>query len=511
MRENEQNQQINNEEKNDMKKLENEQGNDGHRQGNDELNYIQTSDYNNSYEMNEYSRNNPTETENIDESSIQLENLSGANENYASQQQNAYPPDGYNQQNIANGNFTTPNDGNYSPSNMNQYGPPPTQQQMYPPSTIPMNPNFYPPSNGANSPEYGMTGMYPSSNDNGSGMYPMDQTGSFQQSPYPPPDWSSGIVGDPIYMDPNVMYQQYGTESYTPYKISDSSGSDSDIDKPGNGEKAEAVKRSFCYKLFMWQLSSKIALFCFLFSLLALSGVIVGVVYSQIYYLFIIPGVFLAINYCYYVIQVLLCSTWKYLSNFKSKSDINQYLGDLKKITPVIKMTAECYHYETRTTTRVQTTGDGRTVTSVESRQEKVVTARPVEIFTFSSFTDTTQNFGFVEGSTDSSLVKLNLCKTWECADEYTQMCWESFVKQFKEKNHNRDTHVSYLPVLDIGSFENRFLASPNDQKSFFWSPTVYLLASLFFLQLPYRIAFDLKCKEQKCDITKRIKVDEKS
>eukprot|EP01084_Bolivina_argentea_P229835 387827_1 len=163
------------------------------------------------------------------------------------------------------------------------------------------------------------------------------------------------------------------------------------------------------------------------------------------------------------LVEAYFSDTRQYLNN-SVKTIINLYtkLNELKSERPSLTLQAECYHYETRTRTVYYTDSNGNRQSRIETYQERVTTHRASQSYGFKSWKDTSPPFNKYKLN-EYELTKLQLTKSWNCANKETSDNYNLVFKQFKE-NNKRDAYQNYSTELRISGYNDKFLAGLRDE-----------------------------------------------
>lgn len=216
----------------------------------------------------------------------------------------------------------------------------------------------------------------------------------------------------------------------------------------------------------------------------------------------------LVVAYIIYLIEAFVAKTSRYLWNMKvpGGEDIGMYINRMKNQPPVLSMSCECYHYETRTryvtetyTEYVNGQSVTRTRTRVETYQEKVVTYNGYEVFHYNEWSD---NSGFlVDEILKYNVVRIEMLKSWLPANPETEAAFNHQYAEFRRKHENFDTHFNSWQTLDIDGYEQHVLWVVEQKWWLNWSAyavfTIIYLSSVFyrycFGQISVKANFQLK------------------
>lgn len=231
----------------------------------------------------------------------------------------------------------------------------------------------------------------------------------------------------------------------------------------------------------------------------------------------IIPFIFSIIvcgfTYINYLLQAFCYNkTLKYLLNIKAsgKNDILTYVEQIKASPPVISMSCQCYHFETRTRLVTENYGEyvngqyvTRTSTRTEVYQEIVVTYTGYEVFHHREWLD-------VSGSLSNELynhnvVRIDFSKTWTAGDQQTQAAFNYQYDEFKRKYEHRDTYFSSSYDISIQNYKPFVLSVIKEKWYLSWG--AYVIATIFLSSIFYRYWFDRHSVKGNFEFKKIVKI----
>jgi hypothetical protein len=211
----------------------------------------------------------------------------------------------------------------------------------------------------------------------------------------------------------------------------------------------------------------------------------------------------LKIVYLIYFIEALFAPTFNYLWNLNKVEDIVSYIDRLKTYPPEIGFHCECYHYETKTRwvteyyTEYEQVYDSSSQRSEsrpvqksrqvqETYEEKIVTYRETENFTFSQFEDISGDVS--DDIYEFQATKVDFSKYWQAGDEATNNTYQLNKSNFKSRNQNRDRYFDFSEYFNIQNFKAKALSIVDlEKKSICMHWIVYILCSIFTFSWFYR------------------------
>jgi hypothetical protein len=203
---------------------------------------------------------------------------------------------------------------------------------------------------------------------------------------------------------------------------------------------------------------------------------------------------FLIFAYLVYLYEAFMSKTSRYLWNMKvagEEEDIGMYVERLKRAPPLISMTCECYHYETRTryvTEYINGQNGTSTRTRVETYQERVVTHSGQESFIYREWSDDSGSLS--EEIFKYKVVKFDLFKSWTAANTETQAALNRQYDEFQRKYRGRDIHFDSSYDADINEYKPHILWVVGSKWFLSWK--LYAVITIFFFSsVFYRYWFD--------------------
>lgn len=198
-----------------------------------------------------------------------------------------------------------------------------------------------------------------------------------------------------------------------------------------------------------------------------------------------------------YYIACFCAPTMRYLAHASNESGgiMMDKVGALRSATPVLSWYIECWHNETRTT------GSGK---NRRSHTVRVVTHRANHNYNFKWWCDVSDDSYL--SWTNLLLIKMTMTKSYVFADLDTRLHHGDRKAAFINAN-KFDAHQSFTETLNINGFHSKSLlqAFPGAKpKGLTWG--YYILASLFFMSVPYRWWFSAISQNRSMNIVKQIK-----
>jgi len=220
----------------------------------------------------------------------------------------------------------------------------------------------------------------------------------------------------------------------------------------------------------------------------------------SMYFLAIFGGVYL-----FYLIDVFLTSTCKYLHNMDFVEDFSSCVDYVMNAPPEIGFHCECYHYETRTRSVSKTDSNGNSYTETETYDEKVTTHQESEAFIFVKWEDISG--GLTNEVRHFYASKIKFSKSWVFGDDKTRYFYEGQKNSFILRNKDRDSYFDFQPYFRINGFKERKLCVVDcARKSGWMSYGRYLIVSLLLMSSwPYRIWLENNTVRSRYHFCKRI------
>lgn len=209
---------------------------------------------------------------------------------------------------------------------------------------------------------------------------------------------------------------------------------------------------------------------------------------------FVLPLCFLGVYILYHCSMFSTEGTAAFLNNACEESKIKDFVQQMRLQPPALQFTAECYHYEHRTSTDAQGNSSTRSV--------KVVSHQATEGYAFKEWEDKT---AAIEGLNEVNMTKVHLSKALEFLTATAEREYEAAFLDFQNRN-KMDTHQSYSKPINIEGFKERLLCvSDQFQGHCLATATGYRIATVLLLNVPYRIWFDLCTGVVRLSVVKRI------
>jgi hypothetical protein len=226
-----------------------------------------------------------------------------------------------------------------------------------------------------------------------------------------------------------------------------------------------------------------------------------------------VTGAILVGAYVGYLIEAFVSKTSRYLWNMKvvGGDDIGMYIERLKKAPPLVSMTCQCFHYETRTryvtetyTEYVNGQSVRRTRQRRETYQERVVTYNGYEIFNYTEWSD---NSGFLSDEIlKYNVMRIDLFKSCVAGNPETTEAFKRQYDEFQEKHRYRDTHFKSFYGFDIDDYKPNILSVVQQKWYLNWG--IYAIITIFCLSsVFYRYWFDRYSVKGNFELKKIIKL----
>lgn len=163
-------------------------------------------------------------------------------------------------------------------------------------------------------------------------------------------------------------------------------------------------------------------------------------------------------------------------------------LESLYATAPVLRLSVQCYHYETRVRTVTHTDSQGRTSSRLETYTVRVDTHSASTFFPITSFRsehDGTQ----ITDALPFDLVRVRLHETVLFGDTASRVAFQRFSRAFRNENRF-DVHQDYHEHFGTPGLHKRMLMANETFKRPFWmNRVVCVLAILLLFAWPYRLA----------------------
>jgi hypothetical protein len=168
----------------------------------------------------------------------------------------------------------------------------------------------------------------------------------------------------------------------------------------------------------------------------------------------IVGYIVLGISLLLYLFECLCISrTMKGLRNKKEVFSLYDFLQNIKETKPVIVHTIQCYHYETRVTTKTVYDSHSKTYrTETHTHQVRVNTYSERREFMYNHFKDFSDEFKL---NFDRSYIRLELTKELSFIDNQTVDAINSAIDCIKRDNMYRDTHMDFYEEFTIPGFQD--------------------------------------------------------
>lgn len=209
----------------------------------------------------------------------------------------------------------------------------------------------------------------------------------------------------------------------------------------------------------------------------------------------------------------LMCScsssVYEALADSWQDIDIDGILTRLVQVCPGIHVTAESYHYETRTRTVTKTryvNGKSETYTTTETYQERVDTHSENKTMDYKKSVDSTRRppLSILKSA---KYIRLELHKEWRAGNTATTNAFQSLKHDLHERNKHRDTHISITTGMGMGDYYREDLMAVNGSKHFLFHPRWRWIVSILGLGWPYLWWVDSKCLHGHINVIKTLYV----
>ena len=220
------------------------------------------------------------------------------------------------------------------------------------------------------------------------------------------------------------------------------------------------------------------------------------------------------------LIETLCCNEFHYLDNIKDSANINDFLERMKNLEPGILFTAKCWHYEKKTRNVEKRDSNGRKVTKTESYQQKVVTHRDSQVFSFTFYDDVSSDT--INGINQHGVTRVSLTRLIICGDAETsrqlQLEYDNFISKNKFKDNHVDNSIeeTFFEINEFGvsnetEFEKKIMVTSKSNGSVPWwmSKTWLLLSTIILMAWPYRWLFQCHTGKTKYQSKKRIFIND--
>ncbi|XP_055350178.1 uncharacterized protein LOC129596829 [Paramacrobiotus metropolitanus] len=189
-----------------------------------------------------------------------------------------------------------------------------------------------------------------------------------------------------------------------------------------------------------------------------------------------VGSVMFAVFYMFYLVDVFVGnSNMAFLTNVISVAELNKHMERVRAGVPSIVWHMKCNQKVQRT--RIM----GGTI---ETYTDETIW-KGTRAFRFTHWEDFSSdrqldNIGVYK------MTRIKFFKRYVLADSWTTSAFEQQRKAFIKENKWRDKHYTLEEVFDIVGSKPAVLVSTTSEKPFFFQRCWYVLAALFFLELPF-------------------------
>eukprot|EP01130_Rhizamoeba_saxonica_P018549 TRINITY_DN9323_c0_g1_i1.p1 TRINITY_DN9323_c0_g1~~TRINITY_DN9323_c0_g1_i1.p1 ORF type:complete len:364 (-),score=32.48 TRINITY_DN9323_c0_g1_i1:46-1137(-) len=208
-----------------------------------------------------------------------------------------------------------------------------------------------------------------------------------------------------------------------------------------------------------------------------------------------------------YLIDCCCASTSRYMFNARDTEGLLPYIEKMQASRPVLWMSVECYHYETRSRTCTETDSDGNTTTTTEYYEEKVTTYTEKIHFQYNYSRD--ESHGEIYGLERFPISKIKFRKSYEFANDQTVNAYNQQSEEFQSSNRWRDTYMDYSEGWSLPGYKKNMLIVNNEDghDPIQLNYGVYILANMFLLSYPLRMWLEKNSVNTKYQFFKSISV----
>ncbi|XP_055348647.1 transmembrane protein 151 homolog isoform X1 [Paramacrobiotus metropolitanus] len=188
------------------------------------------------------------------------------------------------------------------------------------------------------------------------------------------------------------------------------------------------------------------------------------------------------VSYVIYICQALCYNPFaKFLYRLVFISDITQHTGTVRAGRPFIVWDMECYHYETRSSSR----GLVQSSAADDTHKEKVTTWTGRKVMEFDSWSDISEAAPLAALSTVPR-GRIAFHKQFILSDNDTEATFNRQRYAFIQDNRWRGKHYQLHESLEIPGFQREILYCSTPGRPFFLTWQWYIVAVVFLLELPF-------------------------
>jgi len=217
-----------------------------------------------------------------------------------------------------------------------------------------------------------------------------------------------------------------------------------------------------------------------------------------------LPAVIFLLLYAFYLIECFFAATRHCLSIAKRES-VMAYIDVIRQQPPMIAFKATGWHYEQKQRSVPYRDARGKLRERIESYQERVETFSESETFSFTKWIDTT---ALPEGLENYSLIRLELTKDFNFADEATKTLFTNLSHAFQARNRHRDRYTDYTEEVAIDGFVDHVIAYVDPLKKEWWIVSGwYWVFSALLMSWVYRWMIARRTRKMTVTILKQVEV----
>ncbi|KAK3724928.1 hypothetical protein QZH41_005686 [Actinostola sp. cb2023] len=193
-----------------------------------------------------------------------------------------------------------------------------------------------------------------------------------------------------------------------------------------------------------------------------------------------------------------------YIKNIMHDETAWSYIQRMHAVAPIISMTVECYHWETRTRVVYYTDANGNSQSRTETYQERVVTFVDSDVFSFGCWVDVSKRE--MPSISYVALTRLKIDAHINFGDQETEEDYGRQREDMLDRNRHRDVHMDFSTSREIPGLEQRISAYVDLSVKPWWIGQGYFwIATLLMLTWPYRWLFRAKTAKSYYDLNKKI------
>ena len=235
--------------------------------------------------------------------------------------------------------------------------------------------------------------------------------------------------------------------------------------------------------------------FCWLFQICCW-GLLIGGIFSEISF------IIFAIIYIIYIILEFCSKTSRYLCNKSTSQGMCEKMGNYFRTPPIIQFYGECYHYETRHHTRIDSQGNIEHYTT----EVKVVTYTEGYELPYYSERDVSGLFylnceeAYVA---KKHFIKLELLEEINFADAISYSDYEREKSYFCQRISFRDDYFYFSEKRYIPGMDHLILVKLVEKEPCMANYFFFFISTILTIAEIYRIYFNSLCVYQKFKVRK--------